>query len=625
MKKLSHRDHVHSQTQFSFFSLSLRGRLIVAVLITTLPLLVLVWHGAQREYERESLALEQEVQRITAFITGDVNHLLESTRQMLIAVSWIHRSATPEQERQIFSSLAERCPYYTRVGVVNLAKGNIPADLSTLSASGSGDEALLQRASRSDKIVVGKFQASSPGGKDLLSVAYRVEGNHQGSPVSICYVVLDFGWLNSLLAEERVTGHKSLFPEGMVLNILDRSGTILTRYPDKAQWTGRRFPDSEVFHKIIQTGEGTADLVGLAGLRRLYAFKSVEAASGDIIVSIGVSRDVALQAARRNMRHSLVGVSLVGLVLILAAWYGTGFFITRPLASLVGATQRLGEGDLATRSGEIGGPREITQLARAFDRMAETLQREADEREAMQKKLVLYDRQLRSMSVETVLVEEHERKQIAAGLHDKAGPLLATCFMKLGRVLKVSAQEEVTVALEESRTLIDQAIGELRSLTFDLSSPALYTLGLTAAVEELCRDMGEHHGMDVNFQDQGTPQELGQDQRIVLYRAARELLLNVVKHAEARRVTVICGGDAEEVFVSVGDDGVGFDATEAGSGFSRTGGFGLFNLHERVTHLNGRFVVESSRGSGTRVVVALPVVLAEEDKGVNHGDKNITG
>ncbi len=604
---------------------SLRTRLILAVILTTLPLMGLIWFGAQREFDRESRVLEQEVQRLTAFIAGDVNHLLESTRQMLIAVSWIHRFAPPEHEREILADLAERCPYYTRVGVVNLEEGDTLSDLSVYRDSASGDKALIQRASRSDKIVVGRFQASSPGGKDLLTVAYRVEGGPQNSRALICYVLLDLGWLESLLAEERVTGQKSLFPEGMILNILDRTGTILTRYPDKAQWIGRSFPDSEVFHKIIQAGEGTADLVGLGGLRRLYGFKSVEVASGDIIVNIGVSRDIALNAARSNMHHSLIGVSLVGLVLILAAWFGTGFFMTRPLALLVGATQRLGEGNLATRTGDIGGPREIAHLAGAFDRMAETLQRASQARERLQTKLVEYDRQLRSMSVETALAEEHERKQIAAGLHDKAGPLLATCFMKLGRALKSPAPEEVTSALQESRELIDQAISELRSLTFDLSSPALYTLGLPAAVEEVCRDMAEHHALEITFHDQGTPIDLGHDQRIVLYRAARELLLNVVKHAEARKVTVICGGDAEEVFISVSDDGVGFDAAGAGSGFSRTGGFGLFNLRERVTHLKGRFVVESSRGTGTRVVVGLPVLPGDEEKEETSGDQSISG
>ena len=108
--------------------------------------------------------------------------------------------------------------------------------------------------------------------------------------------------------------------------------------------------------------------------------------------------------------------------------------------------------------------------------------------------------------------------------------------------------------------------------------------------------------------------DLSNDERVVLYRAARELLFNVVKHAEATRVTVTCGGDAEEVFVSVIDNGVGFDAADAGQGFSRTGGFGLFNLRERLEHLDGRFTVKSSRGAGTQVTVALPVRLSDNKK-----------
>ena len=604
---------------------SLRVRLILAVVLTTLPLMALIRYEAQRQFERESQALEQEVRRFTAFITGDVNHLLEATRQILIAVSEISRATGPEAGKHILADLATQCPNYVSFGVVNPAGETYGSDPSASVASELIGEQLLRRAAESGELVVGKFRASSPGGKDLLSVAYCVAGENSAIPPTVSYVVLDLGWLDSLLSEERVTGKKSLFPRDMILSILDRSGTILTRYPDRDRWTGKKLPDARLLDEILQKGEGAADLTGVDGLSRFYAFQSVKAASGDILVCTGVSRDVALAAAKRDMRRSLEGVSIVGFVLILGAWFGTGLFITRPVASLVDATQRLGAGDLTARTGVTRGPREIAHLAGAFDRMAETLQRHAQERERMQAKIVEYDRQLRSMSVEAALAEEQERKQIAAGLHDKAGPLLATCYMKLGRALKLPAPQGVTAALSESRELIDQAIGELRSLTFDLSSPALYTLGLTAAVEELCRETAKHHSLDVAFQDQGTPKDLSNDQRIVLYRASRELLLNVVKHAEATRVTVTCGGDAEDVFVRVTDDGVGFDAADAGRGFSRTGGFGLFNLRERLAHLGGRLAVESSRGTGTRVLVALPVCPRDGQKEGEDDDQDSPG
>ena len=87
---------------------SLRARLVMAVILTTLPLMAVIWYDAQREFERESLALEQEVQRLTAFITGSVNHLMEETRQVLIAVNAINRATPPEMSKSILANLAEQ-------------------------------------------------------------------------------------------------------------------------------------------------------------------------------------------------------------------------------------------------------------------------------------------------------------------------------------------------------------------------------------------------------------------------------------------------------------------------------------------------------------------------------------
>ncbi len=604
---------------------SLRTRLIATIVLTTLPLQALIWYGAQRQFERESVALEQEVQRLTAFITGDINHLLETTRQMLLAVAKIDQATTAEQSDNIFTDLAQQSPVYEKFGVVYSDEKTPRATSPFHAVPAQLDKQLLRRALASNKLIVGKITSRTAGNKNLLCVAYPVAIKNETNQLAVSFVVLDFGWLDGLLSEERVTGNQSLFPRDMVLNILDRTGTILTRHPDQAKWAGVQFPDSLVLNEILKKGEGSADLIGVTGVKRFYAFKSVEAAAGDIIVCIGVSRETALVAAQRDLHRNLMGVTAIEFGLILATWFGTGLFITKPLTSLVETTRLLGAGDLSARTGITRGPQEITHLAEAFDHMAETMQQDTRERERMQGTLVEYDHQLRSMAVETVLAEEQERRQIAAGLHDKAGPLLATCYMKLGRALKLAAPSAVANVLNESRELINQTIVELRTLTFDLSSPALYTLGLMAAVEELCRDTASHHALLITCHNQGTPNDLSNDARVVLYRAARELLFNVVKHAEATHVTVTCGGDAEEVFVSVADDGVGFDADEAGRGFSRTGGFGLFNLRERLAHLGGRFTVESSRSTGTRVVVALPVLARDEALENTNDDPGISG
>ena len=188
--------------------------------------------------------------------------------------------------------------------------------------------------------------------------------------------------------------------------------------------------------------------------------------------------------------------------------------------------------------------------------------------------------------------------------------------MRLGRRLKSSDPEVLHAVLAEARHLVDQAILQTQSLTFDLSSPVLYTLGLPAALDQLCRETAKEHRLRVTFRDDGKPKDMPNDQQVILYQSARELLRNVVKHAEARHVAVACAYDEGEVSVSVEDDGVGFDTAGAGLGFSRSGGFGLFNLRERLAHLGGRFVLESCRDNGTRALIELPVSRTEDESEV---------
>jgi hypothetical protein len=143
-----------------FLRTSLRARLISAILLTTLPLMALIWYGAQRQFERETLALEEEVQRLTAFISGDVNHLLEATRQILVAVSAIGSVASPEAGRAVLADLAQQCPYYTRFGVVNPAGVTYRAEPAGGRGAEPIDEPLLRRALDSKRLVVGNLHVS---------------------------------------------------------------------------------------------------------------------------------------------------------------------------------------------------------------------------------------------------------------------------------------------------------------------------------------------------------------------------------------------------------------------------------------------------------------------------------
>ena len=101
------------------------------------------------------------------------------------------------------------------------------------------------------------------------------------------------------------------------------------------------------------------------------------------------------------------------------------------------------------------------------------------------------------------------------------------------------------------------------------------------------------------------------EEETILYRAVRELMMNVVKHADADHARVYLERQDNQLLLHVCDDGRGFDASLAGKQFSPSGGYGLFSIDEYILHLGGSMTVESEPGKGTRVTILLPLKCEE--------------
>ena len=241
------------------------------------------------------------------------------------------------------------------------------------------------------------------------------------------------------------------------------------------------------------------------------------------------------------------------------------------------------------------------------------------ERKQAEERLLQYQEQLRALASQLSLAEERERRRIARDLHDGIGQNLALAQIKLDTVRAHQAAGAARKQLDEIRAIIDRATREARSLTYDLSPPALYELGFERAAQDLCQRFGQEHGLGVTFRDDGQPKPLSEHVRVILFRALRETLINVVKHAEASKVDVSVVAHNDDMRVDVRDDGVGFDtgAEDAGGALTAPGsravsGFGLFSIHERLQHLGGRLDLESSPGAGTRVTLVAPLSAGED-------------
>jgi signal transduction histidine kinase len=150
-------------------------------------------------------------------------------------------------------------------------------------------------------------------------------------------------------------------------------------------------------------------------------------------------------------------------------------------------------------------------------------------------------------------------------------------------------------------------------LTFDLSYPILYELGFEAAVAEWLTDqVQEKHRIKTEFEDDGHQKPLDEDIRMLLFRNVRELLVNVIKHAQANKVRVSIRRVNEYINVSVEDDGVGFDPVEVTSTAAQKAKFGLFSIRERLEQLGGLIEIESEPGRGSKITMIAP--LKNEDE-----------
>lgn len=212
-----------------------------------------------------------------------------------------------------------------------------------------------------------------------------------------------------------------------------------------------------------------------------------------------------------------------------------------------------------------------------------------------------YQAQLRSLTSQLSLTEERERRRIATELHDRIGHALTNASMRLSHLRNQGfSEDEKNRKIDDVYALIEQSIQDTQTLTFELSPPILYDLGLEAAIEWLAEQTQRQHGIKVDCVDDGVSKPIDESLRVLLFQAARELLFNVVKHARASRVTISISREAEYVRIAIEDNGIGFDAAKCKPRDGQKGGFGLFSIRERLVHQGGRLEINSEPGKGTR-------------------------
>ena len=214
-------------------------------------------------------------------------------------------------------------------------------------------------------------------------------------------------------------------------------------------------------------------------------------------------------------------------------------------------------------------------------------------------------RELRDLTTALEYIQEEERKRIARELHDDLGQQITVLKMDAS-LLRGKLAPDQTDALriaERIQNVLARTVQSVRRLQSDLRPAMLDDLGLVPALEELVQHIGQHSTLDCRLAADDTL-DVPETIATPLYRIAQESLNNVVKHAEARRVTVALAQENDRLVLSVTDDGKGIAYVDRGK--RKT--YGLIGMRERIYALGGEFEVKPNVPSGTIVEARVPLL-----------------
>jgi PAS domain S-box-containing protein len=248
------------------------------------------------------------------------------------------------------------------------------------------------------------------------------------------------------------------------------------------------------------------------------------------------------------------------------------------------------------------------------------LERRVRERTAQ---LQASNERLSALSARILTLQDQERRRIARELHDSTAQHLAGVAMNLARVqrsakrLSMAAQE----ALTESLTLVDQCLGELRTLSYLLHPPLLDEVGLAPAVRWYAEGFSKRSGINVEVTVAPDLGRMPPPVEQALFRIVQECLGNVHRHAESPvvRVWVLDGPDAVRLRVEDEGQGIPPETLQAWTGGEAPVGLGLMGMRERVEQLGGRFEIRSSE-AGTVVEAVVPLAKRPEPPGAERRD-----
>lgn len=307
------------------FSVRLRVALLLASAL--IPALIFIGGGVYYRYSDASGNAIKELSNSSRNFSKEQAQNIEGARQLLVAVSQTPQ-ITMFDKRMCGNYLATLLNNFSRYANFGVAATNgdvicsaVPIDLPV----NVKDKLYFKKVLNSKTFSVGEYSIGNITGKPVLNFGYPIL-NSNGALIGVVFSSLDLGWMNDFLSA-------SLEGEDTVLMVLDHEGTIMARNIDPGLWIGKSFAKDPLFQKILQKGGGATDLVGIDGIKRLYAFQKLGESDSAYVV-VGKTQNEVFKGAISSLKTSLLVVLLMGIMIAVVSYRVGNIFIIKKIEDL---------------------------------------------------------------------------------------------------------------------------------------------------------------------------------------------------------------------------------------------------------------------------------------------------
>jgi two-component sensor histidine kinase len=543
--------------------MTLRARLYLLVFLALAPAFALLFYNDWSDRKRREAQAEAEALRYARLVSSEMDRLFEGIRAQLSAVAEapvVQNFSDPECGR-----------YLVRLETTNAATTSVSVYDTTGARRCSAvdlvnlmDRPYFKQALQSDEFIVGEYVVGKTSALPVLPFAMRIRKGGEVTGVIVTTLRLD--WLRQYL-----TDRSGDFPSRSSITVIDRSGTILVRVPNREREGTKlfRYPElltAQQSGTLTSTAENTAD-----GVARLLGYTAIGERPRGIGVSVGIPLDVIFAGLEEVRLRNLLLLGITALLALLAAHLAGRAFVIQPVSKLLAAAERLRKGDLTARV-DVGNPgSELGRLSAAFNAMAVDLEN--------------------SLQYKDMLLRELSHRVM------NSLQTIAALFVMQARTMKDA----------EARGHFDQAVSRINSVALAYrrlhAARGVEVVEFATFIRELCSELQSSMLPDGSpITVEADPTLLSPDQAMPLALVVNELVTNAIKHGGTDpSITVKLGWSSEGCRLAVRNRGelpTNYDPTN-------TKGFGMRMVRTTVDQLGGHFEAASMAGE-TEFAITFP-------------------